>query len=179
MRPRGSSSAALPRFASAAFARHVLLAVLALAPVAGCTRRGAADWLAGRLPGERARPAPALAWSSVDPGALAVNDDPAAHAVRFSIHLPAVTAAPANLAALEIGFRDRLEGAKVDATARGPRHTLRLLEHKRFAGDIIAIPLAPLPLDDIEVVVHNHLRPPPVIREVRIGRTPGAPGARP
>ena len=169
-----------------------MLATLAMVSATGCDRHRVAAWLAERLPGQRARPEPALVWTNVDPAALVITEEPTLRAVRFSIHLPAIAAARAsasNLAALEIGFRDRLDGAKVDARAAGPRHTVHLLDERRFAGDTVVVPLAPLPLTDVEVVVHNHLRPPPVVRQVRLGRRlavanagaqPGAqPGARP
>lgn len=150
------------------------LVILTLATGAGCDAREAAKRLAGKLPGTHAAPAPALAWQDLEPAALVVNNDPVLHAVRFSIHLPA-SAGPAKPAqpaplALELGFQDPLDGAKVDATASGPLHTITLLDHKRFGGDTVVAPLPPLPLTDIEVIVHNHLRPPPVIRRARVGR---------
>ena len=152
------------------------LAMLALATSAGCDGRGA-KWLADRFPHPHPRPVPVLAWQEVDPAALVVNNDAALHAVRFSVHLPAAagtTTVPTTpvppAVALEIAFNDPLDGAKVDASATGPHHTVTLLQHKRFAGDTVGSPLPPLPLTDVEVVVHNHLRPPPVIRSVRVGR---------
>ena len=153
------------------------LAMLALAASAGCDGKGAAHWLAGRFPGQRARPEPVLAWQEVDPAALVVNNDASRHAVRFSIHVPAgpVALPSPPVVAVEMVFFDPLDGAKVDASATGPRHTVTLLEHKRFAGDTVTMPLAALPLTDVEVVVHNHLRPPPVIRRVRVGRSLAAP----
>jgi len=168
----------------------VPLAMLAWAASAGCDGKAAAPWLTGRLPGHRARPEPVLAWQEVEPAALVVNNDAALHAVRFSIHVPAgpvATPPSPPVVAVEMVFFDPLDGAKVDASATGPRHTVTLLEHKRFAGDTVTMPLAALPLTDVEVVVHNHLRPPPVIRRVRVGRALAAPapatsaavGARP
>jgi hypothetical protein len=146
------------------------LAMLALATCTGCDGRGA-KWLADRFPGQHSRPVPVLAWQEVDPAALVVNNDAALHAVRFSVHLPAAAATKLPPAvALDVAFNDPLDGAKVDASATGPLHTVTLLQHKRFAGDTVATPLPPLPLTDVEVVVHNHLRPPPVIRSVRVGR---------
>ncbi|HEX2657057.1 MAG TPA: hypothetical protein VHU40_02240 [Polyangia bacterium] len=160
-------------------ARPVLavLAMLALAANAGCDARGAARRLVDRFTGSHA--APALAWQDVEPAALVVNNDPVLHAVRFSIHLPPSAgsrkqALPAPVA-LELSFQEPIDGAKVDATASGPLHTITLLDHKRFGGDTVAAPLPPLPLTDVEVIVHNHLRPPPVIRRVRVGRPLAAP----
>lgn len=164
-----------------------MVAMLAMGTASGCDRPRAVAWLAARLPGARTRSEPVLTWTTVDPAALVVNNDPVLHAVRFSLHLPELVPAPGlpgmspKLAAIELGFLDRLDGAKVDASAAGPRQSLRIIEGKRIAGDTVVVPLAPLPspCTDVELVIHNHLRPAPMLRQIRIGRTPGAPGARP
>jgi hypothetical protein len=111
-------------------------------------------------------PAARVSWTPLDPGSLEVAEEHAPRNVRYLVRLPAGS----GWTELELRFRDGLDGARVDATGSGPRQSLTLLEGRRIGGNTVTIHLAPVPLEVVEVVVHRHFRPLPLVAGVRLGR---------
>jgi len=140
-----------------------LLAGLLAAVTGGCDRHAL-----GALQGNGAG-AESLAWTRIDPAGVATEEDPSRGIAHFQIDVPAAAGA-GPLRQLELRFVQALDGARVDVDAIGARHEVTLLRGKRAGGATIVIPLAPLPLDRIEVTVHHHLRPAPLLQELRLGR---------
>jgi hypothetical protein len=159
--------------------RHLAaLAALALALVVLLARRDRDHWLFG--PFQRAAPLEErVAWEAL-PGAD-VDAYEIAHgmdgAIRVRARLPDGTT---GIERVEVRFHAPLDGARVDAWAVGDRGWQTLLDGRRVAGDTVAIPVPPGPIDRVELTVHHHLRPLPVVRDVRFGRppTPAAPAPR-
>ena len=88
-------------------------------------------------------------------------------AVSYVVHLPAPPAgAPAQR--LVLRFADPLDGAKVQAFARGPSGDQTLVRDKRVGGTDVEIPLGALHWDTVAVVVHNHLRPAGILNAVAV-----------
>jgi hypothetical protein len=159
------------RAPTAAVAVAALAAVVALP--AGCRGR----WLLGPFQRRAAAEEP-LAWAPL-PAATAVDVFESGHgSVRFRVPLSATppgdgTAAGAVAGALrrvEVRFHDPLDGAAVDAVAVGAPGWLTVVDGKRIGGDTVSVPIPPGDLDRVELTVHHHLRPLPVVREVRLGR---------
>jgi hypothetical protein len=146
-----------------AAARALLAGALVLAP-GGC-RDG---WLLGPLDHGAAPGARDLTWSALDAGEVEVIEDRSRGAVRYRLRLPEGTAG-ADLRRLDVSFQRPLDGARVDVRGAGPRHALTLLHGRRIGGDTVAIPLAPA-LTDVDLVVHHHLRPVPLLARIRAGR---------
>ncbi|HLK89073.1 MAG TPA: hypothetical protein VKZ18_04210 [Polyangia bacterium] len=83
-------------------------------------------------------------------------------AVSYVVHLPAPPpGAPAQR--LVLRFADPLDGAKVQAFARGPSGAETLVRDKRIGGTDVEVPLGALRWDTVDVVVHHHLRPAGVL----------------
>jgi hypothetical protein len=150
----------------------LLTGLLLAAATAGCDGRALGAF---QRNGARAEP---LVWTALDPAGVGMQEDPSRRIARFLIDVPAAVGA-GPLRQLELCFAQPLDGARVDADAMGARHAVTLLQGKRAGGATVLIPLAPLPLDRIEVTVHHHLRPAPLLQELRLGRarapTPRAP----
>jgi hypothetical protein len=144
-----------------------VLVGLLLAPASGCRER----WLFHPLQ-RPAAPATELVWSGFDPAALEVAEDGRYGTVRYRLRLVTSAAGVPDLQQIELRFREPLEGAKVDARGEGPRQALTLLQGKRIGGDTVRIALAPLELDRLDVVIHHHRRPLPLVQQVRLGRAP-------
>jgi hypothetical protein len=125
--------------------------------------------LAALLGGCRGEDEAALVWTALDAGEVEVFEDRAHGLTRYRVELPPAERARAS-GRLSITFQERLDGAKVDAEGVGPRHRLTLLREHRVAGAALAIPLPAARLDRVELLVHHHLRPPPLVASVRLGR---------
>jgi hypothetical protein len=148
-----------------------LLAALLATATAACDRHAL-----GAFQGNGAAAEP-LVWTAIDPAGVRTDEDSSRGIASFQIDVPAAVGA-GPLRQLELRFVQPLDGAKVDVDAIGARHAVTLLRGKRAAGATVVIPLAPLPLDRIEVTVHHHLRPAPLLQNVRLGRArPPAPRA--
>jgi hypothetical protein len=132
----------------------LLLAGLAAFSFGGC-RRG---WC-----GSQSKPA--LTWTAIPADQVQVT--PLEHATSFAVTLPP-SAAPARR--IELRFPRALEAAKVEALGSGPNHRLTPLHETRVRGNTLAFDTPPLTLDRLDVVVHNHLRRPPLPPEVRVGK---------
>jgi len=143
------------------------LLVAAAALGAGC-RRG---WLFGPL-GREPPPVENLAWTEAPADALAVTEGEPRGAVSYAVALPPAAGAPP-LRRVELRFAQSLDGARVDVQAIGPRGWLTLVDGRRTGGDTVSIPIPPVDADRLQVTVHHHLRPLPVVAEVRFGRAPG------
>jgi hypothetical protein len=141
------------------------LGAILLVAFAGCHER----WLLGPFEGRRQAPE-ALAWSSLDPRDVDIVEQRSHGSVRYRVHLPGV--AHSRALRLELRFREPLAGARVDAHGTGPRHALTLVNRRRVGGDTIAVPLAPLAFERVDVIVHHHLRAVPLVQEVRLGAAP-------
>jgi hypothetical protein len=139
--------------------------------VSGC-RDG---WLAGPL--QRRAPAAgagALAWTPAPADtAVEVQDDDGG-TVRYRMQLPVADGGAAPLRGVELRFHEPLDGARVDAWAVSDRGWLVVLAGRRIGGDTVVVPLPPGGQDRIELAVHHHLRPLPVVRSVRLGRSRGS-----
>jgi hypothetical protein len=132
----------------------LLLAGLAAFSFGGC-RRG---WC-----GSRSKPP--LAWTAIPADQVEVS--PLEGSTSFRVTLPP-DASPARR--IELRFPRPLDAAKVEAVGSGPRHRLTPLHETRVRGNTLAFDTPPLTLDRLDVVVHHHLRPPPLPPEVRIGK---------
>lgn len=141
--------------------RAAALALVLLAG-GGC-REG---WTLG-LPGQSPPAAPTLAWTAVEAGALTLVDEQAHRTVRYRV---ALSQGGAGAAAVEVRFHRPLDGAKADAFGLGPHGRHTLLHERRVGGDTVVIPVGALPVEAVEVVVHHHLRPPPLLYAARVGR---------
>jgi hypothetical protein len=170
---------AWPRAPGSAVAAAALAAIAALS--AGCGGR----WLLGPFQREAAAEEP-LSWAPL-PAATAVDVVESGHgSVHLRVPLPPTspaTGAGAGAGALrrvEVRFHDPLNGALVDAEVVGAPGWLTVVDGKRIGGDTVAVPIPPGDLDRLELTVHHHLRPLPVVREVRLGRATAAtaPGPR-
>jgi hypothetical protein len=131
----------------------LLLAALAAFSFGGCRR--------GLCSTER----PPLTWTSI--AADRVEVTPLEHSTRFSVALPPA-ASPARR--IELRFPRPLEAARVEAMGSGPHHRLTPLHETRVRGTTLAFDTPPLTIDRLDVVVHHHLRPPPLPPEVRVGK---------
>jgi hypothetical protein len=145
-------------------ARWILLGA-ALAALAGAGCRKA--WCAGRCDRMRQPPAPSLTWTIAGSDAITISEDHDHRRVRYGVQLPPTQAAP--LRQVQLRFRDGLGGAKVDARGASARAEVTLLDDRRFGGDAITVDLPGVRLDSLDVVVHHHLRPAPILRDVRFG----------
>lgn len=132
----------------------VLIAALAGFGLGGC-RKG---WCT-------AAPSPVLTWTTV--GADDVEVVRLEHSSRFGVSLPP-SASPVRR--IELRFPRPLEAAKVEALGSGPNHHFTRLKETRVRGNTLAFDLPPLTLQRLDVVVHHHLRPPPLPPEVRVGK---------
>jgi hypothetical protein len=132
----------------------LLLAGLAAFSFGGC-RRGLCS----------SRSKPALTWTAIPADQVEVT--PLEHATSFAVKVPP-GAAPARR--IELRFPRSLEAAKVEALGSGPHHRLTPLHATRVRGNTLAFDTPPLTLDRLDVVVHHHLRPPPLPPEVRVGK---------
>lgn len=137
----------------------LLAAAASLAPLAGCW--GPSDW---NPLATRTEPAVPVVATPVDPDAVSISE-PTPRIVRFRVMLPVQSLVPAG-GVLKLRFAAPLNGAKVDAFVEGPRQRATVLHGKRTGGDTIAVPLAPGSVDTVDVWVHRHLRPPPIVRDV-------------
>jgi hypothetical protein len=108
---------------------------------------------------------PALTWTTIPADRVEVTA--LEHSTRFAIALPSA-ASPARR--IELRFPRSLEAAKVEALGSGPNHRLTPLHETRVRGNTLAFDTPPLTLERLDVVVHNHLRPPPLPPEVRVGK---------
>ena len=54
----------------------------------------------------------------------------------------------------------------------GPLSSALARAGRRTGGDTVSIPIPPVDVDRLQLTVHHHLRPLPVVAEVRLGRTP-------
>jgi hypothetical protein len=111
------------------------------------------------------RSQPALTWTSIPADQVEVT--PLEHSTSFSVTLPPA-ASPARR--IELRFPRPLEAAKVEALGSGPHHHFTPLHETRVRGTTLAFDTPSLTLDRLDVVVHNHLRPPPLPPEVRVGK---------
>jgi hypothetical protein len=146
----------------------IVLAGLLACLVSGCERAGP-RWLFG--PFAHAAPAAeTLTWTSQAGDALDVIESQLSGAVTYVVALPP-NARATGLRRVELRFHDPLNGARVDAHAIGASGRHPLLDGRRIGGDTVAIPVPPLDLDRLQLTVHHHLRPLPVVAEVRFGRS--------
>lgn len=143
------------------------LAGLALL-AAGCHDR----WLFAPFDRRAPRPAEVLDWTPLATDSVDLVETRSPGRVRYRLLLPAGRGARERR--LEVRFRERLEGAKVDARGTGPRHALTLLHEKRVGGSTVSIPLPTVALEAVDLLVHHHRRPLPLVAEARVGRAAGA-----
>ncbi len=66
---------------------------------------------------------------------------------------------------LEVVFRDRLRGAKVDVEAWGPAGTMSLLHEERVPGTRLEVRWGDPGVREVYVTVHDHLRDSPVLAQ--------------
>jgi len=133
--------------------------LLVLAALAGFSAGGCrAGWC-------RSQPRPPLAFTTIAADDVEVTR--LDHASRFAVALPP-GASPVRR--IELRFPKPLEAAKVEALGSGPNHHFTQLHETRVRGTTLAFDLPPLTLQRLDVVVHHHLRPPPLPPEVRVGR---------
>jgi hypothetical protein len=152
---------------------------LAIAIGAAVGLSAAAYAVHGRIhvePFARARPAATGSYvaTPIDPGAVTTTElRPGV--VGYVVPLP-----PGLIDAdrLELRFRAALDGARVEAIGGGPRTHATLLR-QRVGGDSVVVPLAPGRIDAVEVRVHRHLRPTPIVREVVVVAAATSPAPRP
>jgi hypothetical protein len=142
--------------------RLFLIAGLVALSGAAC-RRG---WCSDLRDRQRPRPAPGLTWTTAGSDAISISEDREHRRVRYGVQLPL---AQQGLRQVELRFRDELDGAKVDARGSSPRADVTLLHDRRFGGDAVTVDLPGVRLDSLDVVVHHHLRPAPILRDVRFG----------
>jgi hypothetical protein len=118
-------------------------------------------------PFARARPAArgSFVAAPIDPDTITTSE-PSPGVVEYHVPLADTPAGPR--ATLEIRFRAPLDGARVSAVGAGPRTRATLLRDKRVGGDTVVVPLGPARTDAVEVRVHRHLRPPPILRDVAL-----------
>jgi hypothetical protein len=101
-----------------------------------------------------------------------VTTEPGLGVMAFRVPLPDGTAGADSVT---LRFREPLDGARVEAFANGPRLHETLLR-KRIGGDSVVVPMPLGTVDTVEVGVHRHLRPPPIVRDVAL-LTPATPAA--
>lgn len=142
------------------------LAALLLLASPGCHDRR----LLGPFEGRAAPATEPMDWIAVDSANLEAQQRRRPGSVSYRLQLPDRSARP-ELRQVELRFLQPLDGAKVDARATGPRQALTVLEGKRVAGETVTIPLGSLEVDEVELVVHHHQRPLPLVRAVRLGRS--------
>jgi hypothetical protein len=107
-----------------------------------------------------------LTWTDLPAHAIHVYEERGHRRTHYCVQLPEGHTARA----VELRFASSLAGAKVDAWASGPSGQVTLLHERRMRGGIVAVTLPPLALGYVEVVVHHHLRPPPLLRLARVAR---------
>jgi hypothetical protein len=153
--------------------RGPVLIGLAAALLAGGCREA---WWLGPFARKPAAPPAPVTWTAVPGEAIEVIEQGhGERTIRYRVRLPAADegAGGGGPSRLELRFREPLEGAKVHALGAGPRHHLRLIDGRRVRGDTVTVALAPFPLDDVFVEIHHHMRPTPIVAEVRLGRPVG------
>lgn len=158
--------------ASSRAAAGAVFSLLVALATSGCSER----WWLGPFERRPARAPEAVSWVPLSAdGVVALIDHRAASAgrTRFQLHLPPPAEGAPPYSRVELRFRAPLDGARVDADGRGPRHQLRLLDGQRLRGDTVTIELAPFQIETVTVDVHHHLRPVPIVAAVRLGRAVG------
>jgi hypothetical protein len=81
----------------------------------------------------------------------------------FEFHLPP------NSKKVSLKFRDKIQGAKVNATAFHMQNTeVQLMNGKRVPGNQFEIELPKQQLNTLRVTIHSHFRRPPVLDEAEI-----------
>jgi hypothetical protein len=142
--------------------RRILLgAALALLAGAGC-RKG---WCAAACDRTRSPARANLTWTTASSDAITIAEEHDGRRVRYGVQLPAA----ASLRQVQLRFREGLQGAKVDARGRSLRAEVSLLHDRRFGGNVVTVDLPGVRLEYLAVVVHHHLRPTPILRDVRFG----------
>ncbi len=131
-----------------------VLAAGAALVLGGCRAR---DWSLA----SRAAAAPSAAASTPIP-LDRIDVTGGAGAVSYVVHLAAPPSG-ASTQRLVLRFADPLDGAKVQAFARGPSGAQTLVRDKRVGGTDVEVPLGALRWETVEVVVHHHLRPAGVL----------------
>jgi hypothetical protein len=111
------------------------------------------------------RSKPPLTWTAIPADQVEVTS--LEHSTSFAVKLPP-SASPARR--IELRFPRPLDAAKVEALGSGPNHRLAPLYETRVRGNTLAFDTPALTLDRLDVVVHHHLRPPPLPPEVRVGK---------
>jgi hypothetical protein len=135
---------------------------------AGCRGR----WpFTGHAPIE-ARDGAKIAWRAVDASAVEVVDQGERGGVRYRVHLPPADAG-GGARHLAISFERPLDGAKIDAVAAGRGNAQPLAHDRRVGGSRVDLPLGTMRWESVDVVVHHHLRQPPIVRAVLLAAGPG------
>ncbi len=151
--------------------RLLLLVTALLSSTAGCVGRdgdgGRGRWMFGPF-ARPPEPTRSLTYTRVAPAELEITEDHHGGTVHYRVRPPVVPGG-VDLRLVELRFRDPLDGARVDARGAGARQTLTLLHGRRIGGDRLTIPVGALPLESIDVVVHHHLRPTPLVEQVTLG----------
>jgi len=75
---------------------------------------------------------------------------------------------------LELVFKERLRGAKVDVTAWGPAGTMTLQQEERVPGSVLNVRWGNPGVREVYVTVHDHLRDSPVLMHWTAGCTVNA-----
>jgi hypothetical protein len=71
---------------------------------------------------------------------------------------------------LRVRFAQSLDGMRVDARAVDPRgRVMLILDDRRVASDTVMLDWGPVEMERIEVTLHHHLRPRPVVAQWRAG----------
>ena len=133
----------------------MLLAALLALSLSGC-RKG---WCAGQGPSSLP-----LTWISIAPDDVEVT--PLGRRTTFAVQLPP-EASPARC--IEVRFPRALEAARVEALGTGPNHAFTRLSETRVRGNTLVLETPPLTLLRLDLVVHHHLRSPPLPPQVRVG----------
>ena len=71
---------------------------------------------------------------------------------------------PVGACTVEIWFKERLRGAKVDVSAWGASGTMTLIDEERVAGDTLRVTWGDTGVRSVTVVVHDHMREAPIIQ---------------
>jgi hypothetical protein len=142
----------------------VLGAVMLAAAFGGC-RKGLA--MGESRPARASAP---LVWRTIPADVVEVLWSRRHHSTGFGVPIPPPAWNEGFARQMELRFSTPLESAKVSAFGVGPRHRVPLLDERRVRGAAVSLALPALTLDRVEVVVHHHLRTPPLPPEVRVGR---------
>lgn len=111
----------------------------------------------------------ALVWTTVPADQVELMWSQRGHASGFGVPLPAPAPGEGPVRRVAVRFPSPLDSAKVEVIGIGPRHRVAL-DDRRVRGRELAVALPALTLERIELVVHHHLRTPPLPPEVRVGR---------